>query len=315
MADLDSNTPYDDVYRTMYVECDDLILPLLNEIFHKNYTGTEKIIRQGNEHFDHQQGGKEDKRITDSSMKVLSETADSYHMECESTPDRTIIVRMFQYASQLALEDSRIEGNTLHVNFPNAAVLFLRCTRSTPEHMDIHLHTPGGSLVYQILTCRISDYTIQDIFERRLYFFIPFYIFNLEKELEEYDMDGTKRTELQDIYADILKRMEDAVRSGMLTSYSKEIIRDLTNKVVWNLAKKYENVKEGIGDIMGGKVLDLDIIRAKHEGIAEGRSEGEAEERNKIIRKMIAKGINAREISELTDISLEDIHAVEKGII
>ena len=30
---------------------------------------------------------------------------------------------------------------------------------------------------------------------------------------------------------------------------------------------------EGIGDIMGGKVLDLDIIRIKHEEREEGRKE------------------------------------------
>ena len=62
MDNLEANTPYDDVYRTMYVECDELVLPLINEIFHENYGGRERIVRRGNEHFEHQQGGRKIKR-------------------------------------------------------------------------------------------------------------------------------------------------------------------------------------------------------------------------------------------------------------
>lgn len=51
MTGMESNTPYDDAYRTMYIECDELLLPLLNEVFHKHYTGKEKIVRRENEHF------------------------------------------------------------------------------------------------------------------------------------------------------------------------------------------------------------------------------------------------------------------------
>ena len=47
MPKMESNAPYDDVYRTMYVECDELVLPLLNEAFHEHYIGREKILRRG----------------------------------------------------------------------------------------------------------------------------------------------------------------------------------------------------------------------------------------------------------------------------
>lgn len=33
MGKVESNTPYDDVCRTLTVECDDLVIPLINEIF------------------------------------------------------------------------------------------------------------------------------------------------------------------------------------------------------------------------------------------------------------------------------------------
>ena len=63
--ELQSSTPYDDVFRTMMVDCPQLLLPILNEIFGKNYTGSEKIVFNQNEHFINQQDGGEEKRITD----------------------------------------------------------------------------------------------------------------------------------------------------------------------------------------------------------------------------------------------------------
>ena len=40
--------------------------------------------------------------------------------------------------------------------------------------------------------------------------------------------------------------------------------------------RKEEDVRKGIGDIMGGKVLELESERLKAEGKAIGRAEGEA---------------------------------------
>lgn len=38
MGKAESNTPYDDVCRTLTVECDDLGIPLINEMFGEKYS-------------------------------------------------------------------------------------------------------------------------------------------------------------------------------------------------------------------------------------------------------------------------------------
>ena len=38
-----TNTPYDDVFRTLLNDCSSLIIPVINEIFGENYSGKEKI--------------------------------------------------------------------------------------------------------------------------------------------------------------------------------------------------------------------------------------------------------------------------------
>ena len=55
----------------------------------------------------------------------------------------------------------------------------------------------------------------------------------------------------------------------------------LTHKVVYKLTMNHAKVQEKVGDIMGGKVLDLPEIRLFHEAKNLGLAEGE-EERKKL---------------------------------
>ena len=50
---------YDGVFRTILNDCRQLVIPIINEIFHENYTGNEKIEFSSNGHFLAQQAGLE----------------------------------------------------------------------------------------------------------------------------------------------------------------------------------------------------------------------------------------------------------------
>ena len=47
--------------------------------------------------------------------------------------------------------------------------------------MNIVINTPGGSVNFDVPVMKINSYSLGQIFERDLYFLLPFYIFNLEK--------------------------------------------------------------------------------------------------------------------------------------
>ena len=53
-------------------DCITLLIPLVNEVFGKHYTSSEKIIFHPNKHFINQQDGNEQKRITDSYFSIIS---------------------------------------------------------------------------------------------------------------------------------------------------------------------------------------------------------------------------------------------------
>lgn len=270
-----SSTPYDDVFRTMMVDCPQLLLPVLNEIFGKKYTGNEKIVFNQNEHFINQQDGCEEKRITDSSFTVIGETEDKYIFECQAVADNTLLIRIFEYITQDALDHSEILSNKLIVTIPQAAILFLRSGKNTPDEMEIEIRTPGGDVSFKIPVMKSQKYSIDEIFEKKLYFLIPFVIFSYEKRFRKYNEDKTELAKLLNDYTILMNRLMEAEESNQISAYTWSMIRDMSKKVVENISNKYENVKEGVGEIMGGRVLEYEGKRIFNEGRNEGQSQGE----------------------------------------
>lgn len=127
-----------------------------------------------------------------------------------------MLIRMFEYDSQIAMDDGEYKDGVLNVTFPNAAVLFLR-------------HTDA------------------------------------------------------------------LAASGDISEYTKCTRLDMTKKVVNNLTEKYQQVREGVVKIMGGRVLDYeakDILRTGiQEGMKQGREQGEIAGVLKILVDLVHKGI------------------------
>ena len=119
------NTPYDDAFRTLLQDCPELVIPLINELFGTDYTGQEVVLSSTNEIFIRNPNGKKEKRITDSNMTLISLTGISkyYHLECQSTPDGTMEIRMWEYDTQIALLNAEYREGVLYVDFAGSAVL------------------------------------------------------------------------------------------------------------------------------------------------------------------------------------------------
>ena len=307
-----SNTPYDDVFRTLLNDCSSLIIPVINEIFGEHYTGNEQVVFAPNEHFMNQQDGKEDKRITDTSFKIIGATQKKYHSECQSTSDNTMLIRFFEYDSQIALDEGEIVGNILTVTFPHSSVIYLRHNENTPEHLKVKMVTPGGELTYEIPVMKAQLYTIEEIFKKKLLFLIPFYIFSHEKRFDEYESDDNNLNILKAEYEEIKSKLEELLISGQITEYTKCTIVDMSNKVLENIAQKHIKIQEGVKSVMGGKVLDYEakeiLNQGKREGRQEGVQEGRQERNREIADKMIKRGeMSFEDISDYSGLSVEEV--------
>lgn len=267
-------TPYDDVYRTLQNDCRKWLIPLMNEVFGEHYTGDEQIVPAPAEHFLNRQDGAEAERVTDSSFTILGEVPKKYHVECQSTPDGSMLVRMYEYDSQIALDDARLDGYHMTVPFPRSAVIFLRHNRRTPDRMIVTLQAGGGELSYEVSVIKLQRYSLEEIFEKKLLFFLPFYVFSYEKQFGRMEADQEEMERLREDCRRIREYLEGMCAGGQLTEYEKRIIMDMAKRVLDGIAARHPKVREGVRDVMGGKVLDCEAKQILRQGIEQGIEQG-----------------------------------------
>ena len=318
-----SKTAYDDSFRTLLNDCKELVIPVVNEAFGENYTGQEEVIFAPNEHFLNQDGGAEEKRITDSNFIIVGTDGAKkrYHIECEANMDDTIIVRIFEYDAQIALNDGKREGATFTVSFPHSAAMALRHTKNTPDTMHIRVVTPGGETEYDVPVIKVQQYCLEEIFRRKLLFFLPFYIFSHEKQLPEYESDEAKLKKLVDEYRRIRTKLDELQEAGELDTFKKNAICAMITHVLSLIAENYQKVREGVEHIMGGKVIEYEAKTIRNEGRNEGISIGRDEERKlaqaeteERAKDMIRDRMELPLVEKYTHLSMPRIQELARGL-
>ena len=236
-----------------------------------------------------------------------------YHLEMQSSTDGSLMYRMFEYDSQIALQDSAISGNKLVVKFPNSAILYLRHNKNTPNRMEVELHVPGGTCTYWIPVMKVQRYSVDEIFAKGLFFLIPFHIFAYEQDMEAYEKDSEKLSELLSVYEDIMERLDTYAKEHHINEYEKRMLIDMSKKVLEHLTKKYSHVKEKVGSIMGGKILDYEAKDILNQGREEGREEGRAVGRVDKLKEQVAKKLQRGDsVEKIADDLMEEISVIER---
>ena len=300
---------YDGAFRTILNDCRKLIIPVINEIFREEYTGEEKIEFLPNEHFLDQQDEADKERITDTNFRVIGKITKKYHLECESSlPDGKITIRLFEYDAQIALDEGEVTEETLTVTFPNTAVLYLRNYKKTPDKMKYVIVTPGGTVKYDIPLMKVQNYTLDDIFEKRLLLLIPFYIFSHEKNFPEYNSNEQKLEKLKSEYRYILERLDELEQQGVIGAFDKRTIIELSSDVLKEIAQKYGNVQKGVGDIMGGALIETEARTILNQGIKQGKTQGISETKKQTALRMLKMGkLTIEEIAECSELSVAEV--------
>ncbi len=296
---------YDGVFRTILNDCRKLLIPVINVIFEETYTGNEEIQFFPNEHFLDQQDEVDKERITDTNFTVFGKVKKKYHIECESSlPDGKITIRLFEYDAQIALDEGEVTEETLTVTFPNTAVLYLRTYKKTPDKMKYVIITPGGTVQYDIPIMKVQTYSLDEIFEKRLLLLIPFYIFSHEKNFPEYNSSEQRLAELKAEYQEILEQLAELERQEVIGAFDKRTIIELSNDVIKETAKKYENVQKGIGDIMGGALIETEARTI----LKQGKSQGMNEAKRETALRMLKRGkLTFEEIAEDSGLSVAEV--------
>jgi len=307
---LYSDIAYDDAFRTLESLCDDIVIPFVNHMFGENYSQRAVITRLRNEHFVEGRGGKGEKRITDSSFVITENNVGKrYHLECESKKyDGSILVRIFEYDARIALENADTEPDKIIVKFPNTGVLMLRSTNRTPDKALIEIKLPNEKqMSYEVPVLKVSDYTIDEIFENKLYMLIPFYIFVYEKDLEIINKDEQKQNELLEVYSKITEKLGTEKDRGNLSIKSIRAIINTIRSVSYKLTMNWDNVRKKVGDYMGGNVIELELVK-QYDEIVENRDKAK-------IAEMLTRGKTVEAIADFCGYPIDLVREVEQSLL
>ena len=316
-------TIFDDVFRTIAQKMPYLLIPLINEVFQTNYVEDIHFQQLRNEHYE-----KFGKIITDSILQIEDCT---YHLECQSSLDGRMVIRMFEYDFSIALELAQKNNETFEIEFPQSCVLYIRNhrERSLPDyHEAIVKFADGQQILYRVPILRAQNYTVDSIFEKRLLILLPYHILRYESFLKNSGSNAKKLEQLLTDYQKINNLLEHCTDDKKSTLYIDMIT--LIEKIADHIIPKdNENVRERLGDIMGGKILQLESERllekgqllgeakGRAAGQAEGRVQGQAEgrktERIEAIQNMISLGLTKEKI--LTVYSEEEYNEAVKSML
>ncbi|MDO4447725.1 MAG: hypothetical protein Q4B97_05995 [Lachnospiraceae bacterium] len=266
---MESNTIFDDVFRTMLEKMPQLAIPLINEVFGTSYPEDIEIIQKRNEH--QTQNGR---IITDSHLLIANRI---YHIECQSTDDSTMVIRMIEYDFAISLEHVQKENGRYRMYFPQSCVLYLRGTKKR-DTISVEIVMPDGNAVeYTVPVVQVQRFTCDDMMQKHLLFLLPYHVIKYEQE-KELDTDSEKWKELLDEYAKIEKYLE----KNFLEKGNEKAYRDMVELIIRiadYVFRDKEKVRKGFGDVMGGKVLELESDKLIQRGIEKGIQQGIAMER------------------------------------
>ena len=273
------NSVFDDVFRTMLERIPEVMIPLINEVFGTKYADNEIILQLKNEHYT-----KSGVVITDCVLEIGGK---QYHLECQSNPDNTIALRMIEYDIAIALQNVKtIELTTgaehdYEMTFPKSCVLYLRHNGRTKDKAGVRIRFQDGtSHMYEIPIIKVQEYAKEEIFEKGLLAFLPYYLMRYESRLSEICRDAEKSKRLQMEYFDIRKRLEMSTGKEKGLLYV-ELISHM-KRVTDYILKQEPEMREKMEEIaMGGQVYetltDQLLAQGRAEGHEEGRVEGHAE--------------------------------------
>lgn len=194
-------------------------------------------------------------------------------MECQSTEDSTMILRMIEYDFAISLEHAEKVHGTYRMQFPHSCILYLRGD-ARKKNVSMELQFPDNQIVrYKVPVIRMEWYSIKEILEKDLIMLLPFYIMRYEKMKQQLENDEVLREKLFQEYEMIAKYLEQKLLNCGLEKEFRDI-SELISKIVEYSFSELKNIRKGLGEIMGGQVLELESDRLIKKGEARGKELG-----------------------------------------
>ena len=311
--DIRNEKTYDSVFWTSVVKMTKYFIPLVNEAFGEHFTDKATIsLKRNKQVLEHSDGSLEQGEMDALAELSEDDTTKDYHFEVETWKDNTFAIRIAEYAAGAAYESIQLTDNGAKMTIPYSAVIFLRSANDIPNKLLIEIEYPGGVASYDAPVMKVKDYSINELFEKKLLLLLPFFGFNFDDRFEQMEVNGIG--ELKAALDEIDGRLTSMVDAGDIDEAQRNHLIDWMKRVLDKLTVNYSSVTKGVDDLMGGYILHTRTDDILDQGRAEGRAEGRVEGQNLMIEAMLRKGKTPEEIAELCSVPLQQVKETEKNM-
>ena len=292
MSSKTSEMTYDIAFKSIIRKCPRMVLPLINELFYdrklldERYVGNERVTFLDKEIPDVDTG----QSVMDLRINVAGKTKRIFQIECQSTTDGKMVLRMLHYNLKNALQEASYTDTCVNINIDYSGVLYLRSNRNTPDSMMVRINAPFRfSLSYEIPVIKMSEYSLEDIIRKGLYVLLPFLFFNYEHKLRGMYDDQSVYEEMETLYASVQDRLQGLVDGKVITSYEASTLYDALKVVLEKLGDK-NNAYEEVMTIMSEKILTFSADNIYNAGVEMGKKDGLEEGKKEGIKEGIKEG-------------------------
>ena len=244
-----------------------LLLPLIQEVFHKVYPenaeirliATEYVVRRI-----HKDSGSTLNSIF-ADIAVQIENRDIYHMECQMNKDKGMVLRMLEYDIHIGLvhgiraENDREEfpiENGHELVMPRSVILYLNNTDSMPaEETCLIRFADGTAHEYRVPVMNVQSYTTEMIEKKHLNMLIPFLpirfrkYFNGKREGKK-PVTESVRKDLTEFIRECIMIIDREKDNGTLTDIAGKEMIELLDVTCGYLLKNEPELKKEVHGIM-----------------------------------------------------------------
>lgn len=176
----------DQMMRVLFKLSHNIIVDLLNGLFQENFLPDEVSLHYGDGHFINDEY---ERIIGDLFITIRKqEQVYTYHIEFQTLNDLTIVIRMFRYGFEKALElaDFANQGDKSRrvIDFPKQLVIFLEENESIRDELSLLLRLPDGKEIeYTVPIMKYWKYSAEDLRNKKMYALLPLQVFKSRKKM------------------------------------------------------------------------------------------------------------------------------------
>ena len=274
---MKNTNDYDSTFKTLKLRHKRLFISCINEAFNKNYplnAETEVLPSEG--FIVNSLDSNEEKLEEKDNDFIIRIDNDYYLIECQSYDDGDMALRIAEYSFLAARQNAVWNQGHAVMTFPHYTVIYLKSSKRTPKTTTVSYVFPDGQRVdYTENNIFLEKITKEEIVEKKLFVYVPFYIIRYEKELtSEKDYEKVIK-DLEFLYEAMLQWKENCE----ITDAEMADLKSCMHVVARHITDGNE-IEDEVVKAMGGEIIELpsDKLREAEEKIA--KLDAEAKQAN-----------------------------------